>query len=273
MTNLRIALWQCEPARGGPAAALDRLDAVAVQAAAGDAALLIAPEMYLTGYNIGAAAVRAAAQARNGAMLRQVATLARRHGIALLVGFPERGEDGRVHNAVAFLDRTGELRCVYWKPHLYGAVDRAQFSAGDFLASPFDFEGWACALAICYDVEFPELVRAHALSGVELVLVPTANMLPYTGVATRMVPARAEENAIFVAYTNYVGKEGEFDYCGLSCVCGPDGTDLARAGDGEELLFADLSKQLLQETRARSTHLDDRRPELYRPARDSGEPP
>ncbi len=273
MNDLRLALWQCEPARKGLAAALDGLDDAAAQAAAAGAALLITPEMYLTGYNIGVDAVRAAAQPRDGVMLRQVSTLANRHGVAILVGFPELGGEGRVHNAVALIVRSGELRSVYWKSHLYGAVDRAQFSAGDCLGRPFDFEGCVCALTICYDVEFPELVRAQALSGVEVLLVPTANMLPYTGVATRLVPARAEENAIFVAYANYVGNEGEFDYCGLSCVCGPDGVDLARAGGDEELLLADLSKQLLQDTRAHSTHLNDLRPELYRSVGEAGELP
>ena len=52
--------------------------------------------------------------------------------------------------------------------------------------------------------------------------MPTANMAPFEGVATRLVPARAEENAVFVAYANYVGAEGAFAYFGLSCVCGPD---------------------------------------------------
>ena len=83
-------------------------------------------------------------------------------------------------------------------------------------------------MAICYDVEFYELVRAYALAGAEIVLVPTVNMQPYTGIATRVVPARAEENEIYVAYANRVGSEGNFEYCGLSCVVGPDGLDHAR---------------------------------------------
>ena len=84
-------------------------------------------------------------------------------------------------------------------------------------------------MAICYDVEFPKLVRAYALAGAEVVLVPTVNMQPYTGIATRVVPARAEEHEIYVAYANRVGSEGNFEYCGPSCVVGPDGLDHARA--------------------------------------------
>jgi predicted amidohydrolase len=90
-------------------------------------------------------------------------------------------------------------------------------------------------------------------------------MHPFIGVPARIVPARAEENEVYIAYANYCGAEGAVAYCGMSCICGPDGSDLARAGGGEEMIFADLSKQHLAATRAVSTHLADRRPELYGP--------
>jgi predicted amidohydrolase len=118
-------------------------------------------------------------------------------------------------------------------------------------------------LAICYDIEFPELARTLALAGADAILAPTANMAPYDSVATRLVPARAEENAVFIAYANYVGAEPPFDYFGLSCVCDPTGADIARAGDGETMIFADLDKAALAAARASATHLADRRPELY----------
>ncbi|KAG1648307.1 Hydrolase in pqqF 5'region [Nymphon striatum] len=149
------------------------------------------------------------------------------------------------------------------KAHLFGDVDRAAFSAADALCPLVQFGEWSVGLAICYDVEFPELVRAYALAGADAILVPTANMLPYIGVATRVVPARAEENEIYVAYANRVGAEGAFEYCGLSCVTGPDGVDLARAGKREEMIFADLSKDHLSQVRKSLSHIKDRRTDLY----------
>jgi predicted amidohydrolase len=260
---MRLALDQSAPTTGGSAGALDRLDRAAKAAAAGGASLLITPEMALTGYNIGAHAVRAAAEPVGGPMLAAIAGIAARHRIALLAGFPELGADDHVYNAVHLVDNQGRGRATYRKTHLYGAVDRAQFTPGEALSAPVELDGWSFGLAICYDIEFPEFARAQALAGVDAILVPTANMAPYYGVPTRIVPARAEENEIYVAYANYCGCEREFTYCGLSCVCGPDGADLARAGSGEEMIFADLSKQHLAAIRAKSTHLADRRPELY----------
>lgn len=260
---MRIALFQREPARNGFEEARESLDRACAAAVRNGVDLLTTPEMFLSGYNIGAEAVRAAAEPVDGPMISGLVAMAARHKVGILSGFPELAPDGRVYNAIALIDAEGTLRAVCRKTHLYGEVDRAQFAAADTLCPVVEFGGWRVGLAICYDIEFPELVRAHALAGAEAILTPTANMAPYTGVATRIVPARAEENEVFVAYANYVGSEGRFDYCGLSCIVGPDGEDLARAGTGEEIIFADLTRDQLARVRSASTHLRDLRPELY----------
>lgn len=260
---MRLALAQWTPVTGGVAEGVGRLDRDAAKAVVGRADLLILPEMALTGYNIGVEAVVEAADPERGPIAAAVCDTARRHGIALLAGFPLRGADDRIYNAVLLVDRTGEARAGCAKTHLYGAVDRAQFAPGLEIAAPVEIEGWTFGLAICYDIEFPELARTLALAGAEAILAPTANMRPYDSVATRLVPARAQENAVYLAYANYVGHEPPFDYFGLSCVCDPTGEDVARAGGGEEMIFADLDKAALTTARAHATHLADRRPELY----------
>lgn len=262
---MRLALAQWRPVTGGSAEGLARLDADAAKAAAAGADLLMTTEMALTGYAIGPEAVRAAADPEGGPVAAAVGDIARRRGIALLAGFPRLGPDDRVFNTVNLVDHRGVLRASYAKTHLYGAVDRAQFAAGGEIAVPVEIGGWRLGLAICYDIEFPELARALALAGAEAILAPTANMAPFESVATRLVPARAEENAVYLAYANYAGREGDFEYFGLSCVCGPAGADLARAGRGEEMIFADLDKAALAAARTAATHLADRRPELYGP--------
>lgn len=266
---MRIALLQCAPGTPGHcapdiAAGLVRLEDAAARAATAGAALLVTPEMFLSGYAIGAEAVARLAEPADGPAARAAAAIARRHGIALLYGWPERGPDGRVYNAVQLLGADGAPLAGYRKTHLYGDVDRTQFAAGDRLSPVVDLGGLKVGLAICYDIEFPEVARALALAGAEAILVPTANMTPFESVARRLVPARAEENTVFVAYANYVGREAGFTYCGLSCVVAPDGADLARAGGGETLLVAELERARLDAARAQLGYLRDRRPELYR---------
>lgn len=114
-------------------------------------------------------------------------------------------------------------------------------------------------------MEFPENVRAHALAGTDLLLVPTAQMHPFQFVAESVIPVRAFENQMYVAYVNRVGPEGEFEFVGLSCLAGPDGVVRTRAGRGEELVRADVDPAFLKESRADNPYLHDRRPELYGP--------
>jgi predicted amidohydrolase len=259
---MRIACFQGPERAATPGGNLGRLAEAAARARAGGAGLLICPEMFLTGYMIGRQAAALYAQPPGGPLLARAAQIARAENIALAFGFPERDGDA-VHNAAIVIDASGEVLATYRKTHLFGDVDRDQFAPGDDPPALFDIGGFRCALLICYDVEFPENVRALALRGADLVIVPTALMQPFDVVARALVPARAFENQLFVAYANRCGSEAPFDYCGLSCVVGADGADLARAGRGEELIFADLDPAALAESRRANAYLRDRRPELY----------
>jgi predicted amidohydrolase len=270
---MRISIYQ-GPAQAGTAARnLDRLEARAAAAASAGASLLICPEMFLTGYNIGAAAAARLAEAADGPSLARAARIARDHGIGLLFGYPERGGDGAIYNAASLIDRDGAALASYRKCHLFGDLDRAMFRAGSRLPEVVEMDGVRVGLAICYDIEFPETVRLLALCGADLVVVPTALMDPFEIVARTLVPARAVENQLFLAYANRCGQEGDLRYCGLSCVVGPDGVDLVRAGRGEELVFADLDLDRLRASRSLNTYLRDRRPELYAPLVDAARAP
>ncbi len=126
-----------------------------------------------------------------------------------------------------------------------------------------ELDGLKIGILICYDVEFPEAVRSLALAGAELIAVPTALIRPFEFVARVLVPARAIENQVFVAYAGLCGDEGDLGYCGLSCIVGPDGQDLARAGTDPALLFADVDPSTIPECRKTNPYLSDRRPALY----------
>jgi len=259
---MKLALFQTVPQYGGVSQAIRNLNDATRTAAGHTCDLLITPEMYLTGYAIGAETVRSAAFMLDGPTMEEVCEIARRWGVALLVGFPERDGD-KIYNSARLIDRTGKHVTVYRKTHMWGDVDRSQFSPGESLSEVVEFLGWKIALAICYDIEFPEVARAYALAGAEAVLVPTAAMKPHTTVATQMIPARAEENEIAIAYANYIGSEGTTEYFGHSIVAGPDGGIIASAKEEDKLVIAQLDKQALHQRRIEISHLNDRRADLY----------
>src|SRR4051795_11955326 len=104
---MRIAVFQGPEEAGAPARNLERLEQAARRAAASGSRLLIAPEMFLTGYDIGPAVVARLAEPVDGPSATAAAEIARRAGVALLYGYPERGADGRVYNSALLLDRAG----------------------------------------------------------------------------------------------------------------------------------------------------------------------
>ncbi|KAF1028604.1 MAG: (R)-stereoselective amidase [Pseudomonas sp.] len=259
---MRVALYQCPPLPLDVAGNLKRLQCIAQEASGAD--LLVLPEMFLTGYNIGAEAVGALAEAQDGPSAQAIAALAKHARVAILYGYPERSADGRVFNAVQLIDANGQRLCNYRKTHLFGDLDHSMFSAGNDDIALVQLNGWTLGFLICYDLEFPENARRLALAGAELILVPTANMVPFDFVADVTVRARAFENQCYVAYANYCGQEDQIQYCGQSSLAAPDGQRIARAGLDEALIVGTLSRQAMADSRAANRYLQDRRPELYR---------
>ncbi|MCI3943400.1 carbon-nitrogen hydrolase [Pseudomonas syringae] len=262
---MRIALYQCPPLPLDVSGNLNRLEQQAIAAAGQGALVLVCPEMFLTGYNIGADAVVELAQPSDGLAATRIAAIAQASGIAILYGYPERGADEQIYNAVQLIDSHGVSVCNYRKTHLFSELDRSMFTAGDDHCPVVELNGWKLGLLICYDVEFPENTRRLALAGAELILVPTANMAPYDFVCDVTVRARAFENHCYVVYANYCGSEGEIRYCGLSSLCAPDGSRPLLAGQDEDLLVGTLDKALLAQARTVNDYFVDRRPELYTP--------
>ncbi|WP_328316413.1 carbon-nitrogen hydrolase family protein [Streptomyces sp. NBC_00388] len=261
MPPLRTALLQSSGRPGDVAENLAVLEEAAGRAAASGAGLLACPELFLTGYAIGDDLPRLAEPA-DGPGAQAVAEIAVRHGIAVLYGYPEQ-HGGVLYNAAQLIGADGTSLANYRKTHLFGCFEQKWFTPGDTPVVQAGLGGLRIGIMICYDVEFPENVRAHALAGTDLLLVPTAQMHPFQFVAESLVPVRAFENQLYIAYVNRTGAEGDFEFVGLSCLAGPDGTVRARAGRGTELVTADADPALLRGSRELNPYLRDRRPALY----------
>ncbi|MER5539372.1 carbon-nitrogen hydrolase family protein [Streptomyces mirabilis] len=258
---MRTALLQSSGRPGSVVENLKVLDEAAGRAAAAGAGLVAAPEMFLTGYAIGDDIARLAEPA-DGDWADAIAEIATRHGVAVVYGYPER-QGERVYNSAQLVSADGTRLANYRKTHLFGCFERDHFTPGEQPVVQADLNGLRVGLMICYDVEFPENVRAHALAGTDLLVVPTAQMHPFQFVAESVVPVRAFENQMYVAYVNRVGQEGEFEFVGLSTLAGPDGIARTRAGRGEELVLADADPDFLAASREANPYLKDRRPGLY----------
>jgi predicted amidohydrolase len=256
--ELTIAGLQAAGVPGDVEANCAQLRAAAAEAAAAGAGLLITPELYLTGYDIGDR-VRELAQRDLTGMVRQIA---REAGLAILAGLPEPAGD-LLYNSAILIDEQGEVLLRYRKTHLFGELDRRYFTPGDDLVVLADLHGVQIAVLICYDVEFPETVRAAARRGADLIAVPTAQMTPFEFVAEHLIRTRAWENQVYLAYLNHDGREETLEYVGGSSIVAPSGDVLAVAGHGDHLLLATIDTDVVAAARAQNPYLTDRRLDLY----------
>jgi 5-aminopentanamidase len=256
--KLSIVGMQTEGTPGDVIANLAELRAGARAARMCGGELLITPELFLTGYNIGGKIFELAKQD----LLQMVREIAQEERIAVVVGLPEH-EEGRFYNTVVFLDENGEVLGKYRKTHLFGSLDRNAFTRGEQLVSTVDYRGVRVAMLICYDVEFPETVRAAALAGAHVVVVPTAQMTPFEFVAERVIPVRAWENQIYIAYLNHDGAEADLTYVGRSSIVDPYARVLDSIVHGTKLLTAVIDTEIVDEARLRNPYLKDLRPDIY----------
>lgn len=251
-----LAALQMEVVTGAVKANLAIIESVAIEAAGKGARILVLPEVALTGYGAGDM-ILLSAETADSAALGLLGELARRLDLALALRFAER--DGKeVYNSAVFLSPDG-WRVLHRKRFLYGAYEHALFTPGGDLSQPFRFDGTVVGLRVCFDVEFPESVRALALRGASLVLVPTA--LPRgqasSFIATKMVPTRAFENSLTIVYADHAGADERFAYAGRSEIAFADGTEGARAGpEGAELLIAVDDPVRILNTRSENDYLN-----------------
>lgn len=259
---MRIAVLQAEATVLNIESNLALLEDAAARASSGGASILLTPELFTVGY--APKLLRAGLEESVlPSVVERLAQIAAKHKIALLYSLPQRGDTGW-HITSTFVDDSGKMLANYVKVHLFGTEELQAFVPGSLAATVLDYRGIRLGLAICFDIEFPEVVREAAVRGVQLLLVPTALGVGYERVCTTLVPARAMENQLYVAYANHTGTQNGFALAGTSVIAGPDGELLAGGGTEPELLFADIKPRHIAEAQARVPYLNAARPDLYR---------
>ena len=145
--------------------------------------------------------------------------------------------------------------------------EQGYYTPGDTGAPVYRTRAGTIGVAICYDRHYPEYMRALALGGAELVVVPQAGALDEwpEGLYEGEMRVAAFQNGYFVALCNRVGEEECLTFSGESFVCAPDGRVISRGPTLEEsIVYADVDLTEASTSHARRLFLQHRRPELYR---------
>lgn len=235
--TVRIALAQLSPRLRETEANIETIRKVVAEHP--DADLVVFPELFLSGYTV--TDVDELAVQLGGPELKSIADVARENSTALIFGAPERVR-GEVANSAVCIDEQGAIADVYRKVQMYGGEESDAFVAGDELLV-VELCGVKMGLMICFDLEFPEVARALARAGAELLVTISANMKPFGNDHAVFASARALENGLTHAYVNQVGSgDKDLVFTGGSMIISPDGQPFARGGSSEEaVLEAPLS--------------------------------
>lgn len=263
-SEITVAVWQT-PFLSSPDQVFEQMSEQAAQAKNAGADVLVCPEMIITGYAIGLEKLQQYSYQDQITWTHTVAQIAKQHQIAIVYGFPDYEDSAAIYNACLFMSEEGVVLAKYAKTHLYGSLDRSQFTAGKKIGPCFNWKGWRLGMLICYDIEFAGAARVLAMDGVELILVPTANMPDFTQVPNILVPARAYENSSYVVYANAVGQEilnhTTTLYGGLSSIASPS-AELTQAGFDPQLLVKKIAKEQVLKSKGNS-QIKDQCLDLY----------
>ncbi len=271
---VRIAVAQYAPAVGDVAGNQAAALSWAQRAAAEKVDLLVLPELASSGYVFESEAEAAAsAQDAEHGQLVAALTAVCADGMHCVVGLNER--DGAVrHNSAVLIGPRGHL-ATYRKLHLFND-EKTWFEPGGELPV-VDLPFGRVGMVICFDLWFPEAVRALALAGAEIVAVPTNWVASFRRqvydaagycLGDIVAMATAGQNAVVMACADRVGVERDVRFLGCSVIAGPEGWPLAGpAGPEEETLLVtdvDLDSVAAAKRRTPRNHLiGDRRPDSY----------
>ncbi len=205
---------------------------------------------------------------RGGEIVDLISGLARETGLYVAAGTLPVMDDGddRVFNHCLVFNPAGEHA---WQ----GKLHLTRWEAEEWLISPrerlriFETSFGRIAVAICYDVEFPELARAAAREGCVILLVPSCTDERQGYLRVRYcAQARAIENQIYVVLASTVGSipmipAVSLNY-GQSAILTPSDFSFARDGilaegnpNQEMMVIGDLNLETIRESRERGTVL------------------
>ena len=268
---MKIALVQCSATRNvetNVRAAVDSVEAAAKKGAK----LVCFPELAFTRFHPQRRApkgVASLAEPVPGPTTDLFSGLARRLRLVIVLNLFERA-GRRCFDSSPVIDADGRLLGRTRMVHITDYPlfhEQGYYAPGDTGAPVYETAVGRVGVAICYDRHFPEYLRALALGGAGLIVVPQAGTVGEwpDGLYEAEMQTAAFQNGVFTALCNRTGVEEQMRFSGESFVCAPDGRIVARAGRKPALLTAAIDLRECASSHAKRLFFKHRRPDVYGP--------
>ena len=234
---------------------MDKTHAMLAKAAGEGADIAVLPEMFYCPYS--REYFKEFAALGHEESVKEMSSWAKELGLMLVGGSVPESEDGKLYNTCFVFGRGGELLARHRKVHLFDVdipgmrfKESATFAPGEDV-TVFDTEFGRMGCAVCFDLRFPELFRAMAVRGAKLIFVPAQfNMTTGPAHWETTLRARAVDNEVFLAAAAAARYEGfSYECWGHSAVVDPFGEIIAAADEKEQLIYADIDLDRVDEVR------------------------
>ena len=256
--KINIGIFQYEMQDESPFEKISRLETYLDENSQLD--LVICPELFISGYG-SYEKIRQYSETSDGDYANKIASLAKKTSTAIVYGYPEIQGDSLFNSAQLF-DSKGISIANHRKKMLPPTADESKIFTPGQGSSIFSINNIKVAIVICYELEFPEIIRELALQDVQLIICPTGQSSNWPAAALHNCRTRAFENGIFVAYANSTGRLNDINFIGESKIIGPDGIDLVNAEQGEKLICTEINTDDILLVREKLPYLSDSR-KLY----------
>ncbi len=261
-----ISIGQMDVRIGEPEHNMARVRAWVAEAARRGSDLIVLPELWDTGYALNRAAELGSPL--GAGRFAEVAALAREHHLHIIGSMLEvEPASGKAYNTAAWFGPQGEMLGCYRKIHLFRLMHEERYLHAGYAPLMLNLPWGKTALAICYDLRFPELFRYYALHGATLTIIPAQWPHPRMAHWQTLLRARAIEDQMVVVGCNRVGEEaglsGTVRFGGRSAIVDAWGEALIEGGEAEVLLTAEVDLAAVERLRSKMPVFADRRPDVY----------
>jgi len=223
-------------------------------------------ETNLTGYPL-KDELRDYAEKIDGENVKYIQRIAKKTGSYIVFGTPTRDPDikGLIHNSSVFIHPDGKIDTYdKWFLVNFGPFEEKFFYDEGEKLKIINTKFGKIGLIICYDLYFPELCKAYALQGADMIICISASPSVTRYYFETILPARAIENTVFMLYSNIVGSQEELVFWGGSQAYDPLGKQIIKAPYFKEsIVTCDINNDIIETARANRSVLRDIRPDIY----------
>ena len=248
---------------------LDRSIGMIKEAAEHNAALILFPEVQLTGLfpQYKGREVQKYRLKIDSKEVRQLQEASRKNSIISVPNIYLE-ENGKPYDASLFIGTDGKIQCIQKMVHVAQAkqfYEKDYYTPSDNGFKVFDMIYGKIGIVVCFDRHYPESIRTEMLMGSALIVIPTVNTkAELSEMFEWELRVQAFQNSVAIAMCNRVGTEGQMDFSGESIVIDAKGNVVAKAKDEEQILYADIDLSDSVKIRKDRPYTDLRRTEFYR---------